>query len=162
MRYGGGGREKKGGDGRPLFPYAGERCYRFFPPFFFPPLAAFFAIVSSPLSAWCAAEGLNSALASRPLGLPDPCAKRPGSVANRTSADARSTTCQKRKRALALLPHPPAPSPSMRNPASIDQRDSLVPTVVVIHHECHCPRTPLHRLSRYPISGLSELLSRKM
>ena len=109
MRCGGGGRQKKGGDGRPLFPYAGERCYRFFPPFFFPPLAAFFAIVSSPLSAWCAAEGLNSALASRPLGLPDPCAKRPGSVANRTSADARSTTRQKKKKGAGTAAAPSRP-----------------------------------------------------
>ena len=39
---------KKRGRRSPPFPLAGGRTYRFLPPFFLPPLAAFFAIVSVP------------------------------------------------------------------------------------------------------------------
>ncbi len=47
--------KKKGATVAP-FPLAGGGAYRFLPPFFFAPLAAFLAIVMSPLSRWDVAE----------------------------------------------------------------------------------------------------------
>jgi len=83
---------KKGGDVRPLFSVARRASYRFLPPFFFAPLAAFFAIAWIPPLRCCASAGPHDTGASLPTGTPDLRVSRPRFVAGGARSRERGLT----------------------------------------------------------------------
>jgi four helix bundle protein len=72
---------KKGGGDRPLFSCRAGLAYRFLPPFFFPPLAAFFAIAVVPPFTCCGARGCRLHRSVAAYRHADPREQRPRFVA---------------------------------------------------------------------------------
>jgi len=121
------------------------------PPFFFPPLAAFFAIVCVPPFPVVYTQAVNCAAASRPFGTPDPRAG-PCFVANARAIvrERPRPTTPKQKRARAPSAAPSGSPCGGPRHASHEQRLIFASTAVVIHHQL------LRASLEHPIRGLSE------
>jgi hypothetical protein len=95
------GREKKGATFAPFL--SAERVLPLLAALLLAALGCFLCHCSeSPLSAWCHAQALNSAVTSRPRGLPESHAERPGVVAEIRISD------KAQKKGAAEVPHPAA------------------------------------------------------
>ena len=101
---------KKRGRRSPPFPCAGERRYRFLPPFFFPPLAAFFAMLLVPPFGLVCCRGSQLCCGVAAFRPARPVRKAPWLRSERCDAPAARRPTTHKKRVPAQVLHPGASS----------------------------------------------------